>query len=98
MVEDALEKVRLGVSPAGAVKVTVTPDTAFPPMSVTMAISGFVKPVRIAALWPLPLINAIFAGGPGVFVRLKVADALPAVAVTLYDPAILLAVIAPELA
>ena len=64
----------------GAVKVTVAPGTVFPPISVTVATRGFVNAVPMAALWPLPLVNAMFAGAPGVFVRLKVADALPAVA------------------
>ena len=98
MLVDELENARLDVCPVGALKVTVTPDSRFPPESVTVAISGFANAVRIAALWPLPLVNAMFAGGPGVFVRLKVADALPAIAVTLYEPALLLAVMAPELA
>src|ERR1700739_217613 len=98
MVVDALEKVRLGLSPVGAVKVTVTPDNGFPPTSVTVAIRGLAKAERIAAPWLLPLLTAMFAGGPGVFVRLKVADTLPAVAVTVYAPALLLAVMAPELA
>src|SRR5271170_2253713 len=82
MLVDELEKARLAVSPVGAVKVTVAPGTAFPPMSVTVAINGFVNAVRIVALWPLPLVRAMFAGAPGVLVRLKVTDMLPAVAVT----------------
>ena len=82
MVVDALEKVRLAVSPVGALKVTVTPDSRFPPESVTVTISGFAKPMPIIALWPFPLVNAMCAGRPGVLVRLKVADMLPAVAVT----------------
>jgi hypothetical protein len=38
------------------------------------------------------------AGAPGVLVRLKVADKVPALAVTVYEPAWLLAVNVPELA
>jgi len=98
MVVDTFEKARLGLSPVGAEKVTVTPDNRFPPTSVTVATSGFAKLVPISVLWPLPLVNVMFAGTPGMFVRLKAADTLPAVAVTVYEPALLLAVKVPELA
>lgn len=98
MVVDELEKDTLGLSPVGAAKVTVTPDNRFPPASVTVAISGFAKLVPTAALWPLPLVNAMLAGTPGVFVRLKVADALPAVALTVYEPTLPFAVNVPGLA
>ena len=92
---DELEKTRLGVSPVGAVKVTVAPGTRFPPVSVTVAINGLANAVPIVALWPFPLANAMCAGAPGVFVRVKVADALPAVAVTVYEPILLFAVNVP---
>jgi hypothetical protein len=63
-----------------------------------VAISEFVKLVPITVLWPLPLVSAMLAGRPGVLVRLKVADALPAIAVTVYAPTLLFAVNVPALA
>ena len=39
---------------AGAVKVTVAPETGLPYWSVTVATSGLVKAVLTVALWPCP--------------------------------------------
>ncbi len=58
---------------AGAVKVTETPITPLPSLSVTVATSGFVNAVLTAALCPPPLVAARFAAAPAVFVRLKLA-------------------------
>jgi hypothetical protein len=82
----------------GAVNVTVTPDTAFPNASFTVATKGDVNAVLIFALWPEPLLVVIEAGPPGLLVSEK--DALPetpvVAATTAYEPTILLAVNATE--
>jgi len=68
----------------GAVKVTVTPLTALPPLSLTVATRGAAKAVLMVALCGVPLVAAIEAAGPGLFVSEKFAGlATPAtVAVT----------------
>jgi hypothetical protein len=60
---------------AGAVNVTDTPatGTGLPPLSTTVATSGFVNAVLITALCPLPLVALTAAAAPAVFVRLKLA-------------------------
>jgi hypothetical protein len=85
---------------AGAANVTDTPDTGFPPESLTTATSGFAKGWLIAAVWPLPLTTAMLAGEPAVLVRENDAgvETPVALAVTLYAPAMLFAVSAGEVA
>jgi hypothetical protein len=61
----------------GAVNVTVTPLTGFEPLSRTVAPSAAAKAVLIAALCGVPLVAAIDAGTPTVFVRLKSAGPEP---------------------
>lgn len=72
---------------AGAVKVTLTPGTAFPPASLTMICKG-VKAVATVADWVPPPVIAMFAGFPGVFVSEKLGvELIPLAArVTLYGP------------
>jgi hypothetical protein len=53
---------------AGAVNVTVTPDTGLPPLSFTVATSGAPNAVLIAALCGVPLVAVTLAGDPAVFV------------------------------
>ena len=60
----------------GAVNVTVTPGTAFPPPSFTVACSAVANAVLIGALCPEPCVAVIEPGAPGVFVRPKVAGVL----------------------
>lgn len=68
----------------GAVKVTVTPLTGFPPLSFTVATSGDANAALIVALCGVPLVAVMEAAGPAVFVREKLAGAATpeAVAVT----------------
>ena len=54
----------------GAVNVTVTPLTRFPPLSFTVACRLLVKDLVIAALCGVPAVAAIDAAGPVRFVRL----------------------------
>jgi hypothetical protein len=58
---------------AGAVNVTTTPFTGFEPPSSTVATSGAAKAVPTGALCGVPLVAAIDAAAPAVFVRLKLA-------------------------
>jgi hypothetical protein len=77
----------------GAVNVTTTPPTGFPRASVTVACRFVAKGVPACALWGVPAVAAMFAAPPEVFVMLYVVVPVPgAVAVTLYDPAMLFAV------
>jgi len=57
---------------AGAVKVTVTPGTPFPPLSFTVAVKA-AKAVLIAALCELPEVTTMAAAAPAVFVNEKFA-------------------------
>jgi hypothetical protein len=57
----------------GAVNVTTAPLIGLLPLSVTVATSGAANAALIAALCPLPLVAAILAGEPVVFVRVKAA-------------------------
>ena len=49
---------------AGAVKVTVEQGRGFPPASHTVAASGLANAEPTAALWPLPPVTPMLAGGP----------------------------------
>ena len=60
----------------GAVKVTATPGTGFPNVSVTVAWSALVKAVLTVTLWPEPAVAAIWAGLLGVTVTTTVFPAL----------------------
>ena len=95
-----LEKMPLAPEPGGALKVTVTPKTGFPPESRTAATSGLAKLVLIVALWLAPLVAVMLAGAPEVFVSEKVAGATtpPTDAATLYNPAMLLAMTVGDVA
>jgi hypothetical protein len=79
---------------AGAVKVTDTPLTGFWLLSTTVATSGAPNAVLTRASCSDPLVAAIDAGGPEVFVRLKlVAAVTPAtLAVTTSAPIVPFAV------
>src|SRR6202162_2475565 len=61
---------------AGAVNVTVTPETGLPPESVTSAWSVDPRAVLIGALCGVPLETAMLAGGTGRFVREKLTGEL----------------------
>ena len=68
---------------AGAVNVTATPDTGFPPLSVALACRAVPNAVPIVVLCPEPAVAIMFAGGTATFVRLKFAGPIaPAFAVT----------------
>jgi hypothetical protein len=58
----------------GAVNVTVTPLTRFPPLSFTVACSAVANAAVIIALWGVPALVETLAGGPGLLVKLKLAD------------------------
>jgi hypothetical protein len=78
----------------GALKVTVTPLTGFPPLSFTVARRRAANAVPTLVLCGVPPVAAIDAGGLEVFVSRNVAGvATPGTeAVTLYDPTVALAV------
>lgn len=59
----------------GAVKVTVTPLTALPPLSFTVATKGAAKVELMVVLCGVPLVAAIEAAGPGLLVSEKFAGA-----------------------
>src|SRR5579864_4318374 len=71
---------------AGAVNVTVIPETRLPPLSLTTTCSGNANAVLTVVLCGVPLVEVTLAGGPAVFVREKFAGmAIPdTVAVTVY--------------
>jgi hypothetical protein len=72
---------------AGAVKVTVAPDTALPAESLTVAVRPVAKAVATGALCPDPPVAVMAVAGPAVLVRLKLTGLAPvAKAVTLYGP------------
>jgi len=79
---------------AGALNVTVTPTTALPPASFTVATSGAANAVPSVALCGVPLVAVMLAAGPALFVSEKLAGAAtPAtVAATVYEPTVPLAV------
>jgi hypothetical protein len=83
-VTDVTDPGKVPLAPfAGAVNVTATPDTGFPPLSVTVACRAVGNAVLIAVLWPEPAVAAMFAAGPALFVKLKFAGPIaPAFAVT----------------
>ncbi len=64
---------------AGAANVTIAPETGFPLASLTIATRGAPKAVPTVVLWLFPLLTAIVAGAPAVFVRLNVPDVAPEV-------------------
>jgi hypothetical protein len=67
----------------GAVNVTATPETGFPPLSVAFACRAVPNAVPIVVLCPEPAVATMFAGGTARFVRLKFAGPIaPAFAVT----------------
>ena len=82
-VVDPPVKVPLAPLP-GAVNFTLTPLTGLPPLSVTVACSSAPNAVPTVALCESPADATMFAAGPAVFVKLKLAvPATPlAVAVT----------------
>jgi hypothetical protein len=97
-VEDALPP-KLALAPdAGAVNVTLTPDSGLPPESFTNTTSGFANGELMAAVCPPPLNAAMLAAAPAVFVSENVVERAPVVAVTLYDPTLPLAVNAGDTA
>ena len=58
---------------AGALNVTTTPLTGLLPASFTVATSGAANAVLIVALWGVPLVAAMLAAAPAVFVNAKFA-------------------------
>jgi hypothetical protein len=80
--------------PEGAVKVTVAPLTAAPPLAVTVAWNAVVNAVLTVALCGVPALATIAPTATAVLVRLKLAvvATLGVLAVTAYDPAVALAV------
>src|SRR6266446_3436624 len=58
---------------AGAVNVTVTPETGLLPESFTVACNVVVNAVPIAAFCGVPLVAVIAAAGPALLVRTKLA-------------------------
>lgn len=56
---------------AGTVKVTVAPETGLLLASSTVAVSTAPKAVLTVVVWPEPLVTAMDAAGPGVFVMPK---------------------------
>ena len=63
---------------AGAVNVTVIPDSGFENASVTFAWSALPNDVLIGVLCGVPATAITDCGGPALFVKLNVADAPPA--------------------
>jgi hypothetical protein len=54
----------------GAVNVTVTPLTALPPESFTVACKAVAKVVPSVALWGVPEVAVMLVAAPAVLVRL----------------------------
>ena len=79
---------------AGTVNVTIAPLTGFPLASLTDTTSAPLNAVLTVAIWPLPLVAVICAAGPARFVsRNEAGAAVPGMeAITVYDPAVPLAV------
>ena len=83
------------VAPApvvGAVNVTLTPLTGLPKLSFTVAWRAVAKTALINVPCGVPAVAVMDAAGPGVLVRLKGAFTEPTEAVTVYEPATVLAV------
>src|SRR5215467_16383202 len=55
----------------GAVNVTVTPETALPPASFTVATRGAGNAVAIVVLWGVPLVAAMLAADPALLLNEK---------------------------
>jgi len=79
----------------GAANVTLTPGTGLPYWSVTVISSGLLKPWATVALWLAPAVAAMPLAAAAVFVSLNDVGVLTpvAVAVTLYVPELVLALI-----
>src|SRR5438132_1371577 len=76
--------------PEATAKVTETPETGLPKLSVTFADGAVATFVFTVVLWPLPALTAIESAAPAVPVALKVTGLparLPDVAVRLLAPA-----------
>src|SRR6202043_1308098 len=73
---------------AGAVNVTVTPETGLLPASFTVACSAVLKAVLIVAVCGVPAVAVTLVAGPALLVRAKLAAvATPDTdAATLYGP------------
>ena len=65
---------------AGAVKVTLTPDTGLPPASFTVTPRGVAKAVASAALCGVAPAFAVIADAPAVFVSEKLIEERPVAA------------------
>ena len=85
-------KVPLAPVVGGAVNVTVSPPTGLPKVSLRMTTNGAANAAPICALCGVPLTTVMEVAGPGAFVKLKLVETPPMAAVTLYDPATVLAV------
>ena len=85
---------------AGAVKVTVAPDTGLLKASITVTARFVAKAVLTVAVCGVPAVAATEAGGPALLVRPKPGLVVRAlvVAVTVYLPAVELAVNTCEVA
>jgi hypothetical protein len=57
----------------GAVKVTVTPLTRFPPLSFTVACRAVANAVLMVMLCGVPALAVTLAGAPTLLVKLKLA-------------------------
>src|SRR5258708_5995444 len=90
-----VDPLKLPLAPlAGAVKFTITPLTGLPPASFTRARNATANAVFTGALWGVPAVAVMLAGGPGLLVRPKLAGAATpeTVAVAVKLPATELAV------
>jgi hypothetical protein len=61
----------------GAVKVTLTPETRLPPLSLTVACKAVANAVLMVALCGVPAVAVMEAAGPGVLVSAKFAEVAP---------------------
>ena len=77
-----LAKAPLGPE-AGAVKVTVTPGTGLPALSLTVACRAVAKAAPTVALCGVPLAAVIEAGAPAVLVRAKLTVEAPGALATM---------------
>jgi hypothetical protein len=68
---------------AGAVNVTVTPETALPLLSVTVACIAVANAVLIVALCGVPAVAEMLAADPAVLVSEKLAAVVTPAAVAL---------------
>src|ERR1700756_268692 len=77
--------------PDATANVTPTPATGLPFTSFTTTEGGVVTAVPAVAVWPLPVLTAIWVAAPAVPVALKVTGlpaSVPAVAVRVLAPAV----------